>query len=97
MSALLFSLAFFFILLTTVVKAAPTGNVQLLEGEGSDFSWLDIVRRQADEYKNDPAAGSYLDGTAIAVIAVGCVGVLGLVGLLIFCGRARRFPQAPRK
>lgn len=96
MCALLFSLAFTILfLLTTVVKAAPTGNVQLLEE--TDSSWLDILRRQVDGYKNDPAAGSYLDKTAIVVIIVACIGVLGLVGLLIYCGRARRFPQASRK
>lgn len=94
------SVAFFSLclLLANVALAAPTGY-ERGDLAASDLAWLDVVdavdvlKRQVAGYENDPAAGSYLDGGAIAAIVGGILGVLLLVGVLIFCGRAGRWPR----
>lgn len=82
------------------VTAAPTGSGKrsqesepTLASTETRASWLDILKRQAAGYKNDPADGTYLSTGAIIAIVVGGIGVLLLVAILIMCGRAGRWPR----
>ncbi len=106
MSALSVAFALVFLLATRVL-AAPTGVREfLVDSEMTPTSWLDIMikRRQGGEggdddgdgYVNDPAAGSYMDTTAIIAVVAGALGVMVLLVLLVICGRAERWPRFGR-
>ncbi|KAI0015718.1 hypothetical protein F4780DRAFT_783926 [Xylariomycetidae sp. FL0641] len=93
-------LALIFTLFATLGFGAPIADGATFTTASSDeepTAVPDESQQFADYGGSDPAAGTSLSGAGIAGIIVGVIGLFIIACVLIWCGRAGRWPYGPQQ